>query len=123
MKKKIFSIMLLTSLLFFNSCGVNNALVANLNQNSTQVHLTTNNYKTVERITGSAEVDYVLFFGGKNRKQLYENAYADMVNNANLMADSKALINIVTEEHIGGVPPFYYTRTITVSAHVIEFVR
>ncbi len=115
--------MLLTSLLFFNSCGVNNALVANLNQNSTQVHLTTNNYKTVERITGSAEVDYVLFFGGKNRKQLYENAYADMVNNANLMADSKALINIVTEEHIGGVPPFYYTRTITVSAHVIEFVR
>jgi hypothetical protein len=29
----------------------------------------------------------------------------------------------VTEEHLGGVPPFYYTRTITVSASVIEFTK
>lgn len=55
-----------------------------------------------------------------NKKQLYENAYSDMVKKADLTG-SRALINIVTEEHVGGVPPFYYTRTVTVSAHVIEF--
>ena len=123
MKKLLTAVVLLAFVLLFNSCGVNNALIVNTNQNSTQVHLTGDNYKIVDRVSGSAEVDYVLFVGGINRRQLYENACADMVSKANLMQDSKALINIVTEEHIGGVPPFFYKRTITVSAHVIEFTR
>ncbi|MEO9871428.1 MAG: DUF6567 family protein [Ekhidna sp.] len=45
-----------------------------------------------------------------------------MVNKAELTG-SRALVNIMTEEHIGGVPPFYYKRTINVSAHVIEFTE
>lgn len=122
MKNLMLSVMIMASLLFLSSCGVNNAFILNDNQNSTQVHLTSNNYKVLEKVSGSAEVEYVLLFGGMKRTQLYENAYSDMVNKANLMG-SKALINIVTEEHIGGVPPFYYKRTITVSAHVIEFTR
>ncbi len=109
------------SLLALSSCGVNNALIANLNQSSTQVELSGNNYKTIERVTGSAEVEYILLIGGINRRQLYANAYADMLNNADLMTNSRALVNIVTEEHFGGVPPFYIKRTITVSAHLIEF--
>jgi glycerophosphoryl diester phosphodiesterase len=122
--KNLFLIgILMISLFSFSSCGVNNALIANLNQNSTQVHLSSNNYRVIERVTGSAEVPYVLLIGGMNRSQLYENAYADMMSKANLMTDSRALINIVTEDHIGGVPPFYFKRTITVSAHVIEFTR
>ena len=123
MKSLLLSTMTLLFFLFFNSCGVNNALIVNQNQNSTQVHLTTNNYKVVEKVTGSAEVEYVLLIGGMNRKQLYENAYADMISKTNLMSSSKALINIVTEEHLSGVPPFYFKRTITISAHVIEFTR
>jgi hypothetical protein len=75
----------------------------------------------LERVSGSAEIDYLFFIGGISRKQLYENAYADMMKMANLMSSSKALINIVTEDHVGGVPPFYFKRTITVSAYVIEF--
>jgi len=42
---------------------------------------------------------------------------------ANLMSSSKALINIVSEDHLAGVPPFWFRRTITVSAHVIEFTK
>jgi hypothetical protein len=109
------------SLFSLNSCGVNSALVANFNQLSTQVELSGNNYKTIDRVTGSAEVEYILLIGGMNRKQLYANAYADMLNKADLMTGSRALVNVVTEEHIAGVPPFYFKRTITVSAHVIEF--
>ena len=112
---------LMITVLLLNSCGVNHALITNQNQNSTQVHLADNNFEVVQKVTGSAEVNYVLFVGGINKRQLYENAYADMVKKADLMSDSKALINIISEDHSGGVPPFYVKRTITVSAHVIKF--
>ena len=121
MKKRNFSLILILSLIFFYSCGVSGAYINNENQNSTQVHLTSNNYRVIDQVSGSSEVSYILIFGGMNKKQLYENAYSNMVKEANL-SGSKALVNIVTEEHLGGVPPFYYTRTITVSAHVIEFI-
>ncbi len=123
MKKLSISLMSIALLVFLNSCGINGALVVNHNQNATQVHLTSNNFKVVDKVSGTAEVDYVLIFGGMNRKELYKNAYDQMVNSANLLAGSKALVNVLTEEHLGGVPPFYYTRTITVSANVIEFVK
>lgn len=123
MKKLFISLVSIALLTVFNSCGINGALVVNHNQNATQVHLTSNNFKVVDKVSGSAEVTYVLIFGGMNRKELYKNAYDKMVTSANLLAGSKALINVITEEHVGGVPPFYYKRTITVSANVIEFVK
>ena len=84
------------------------------------MHLSENNFDVVGQAVGQAEVSYVLIFGGKNKRQLYETAYADMMKSADLKG-AKALVNMVTEEHVGGVPPFYYTRTITVSANVVEF--
>lgn len=116
-------LIIIVSFFLLTSCGVNQAILVNQNQNSTQVQLTANNFKVVDKVSGSAEVVYVLIFGGMNRTQLYENAYAAMVNNAGLQSGSRALVNIITEEHVGGVPPFYYKRTITVSANVIEFTR
>ena len=123
MKKQLIVVIALVSLIFVSSCGVNHAVIVNQNQNSTQVHLGNNNYNVIQRVSGSAEVEYVLIFGGMNRQRLYESAYADMVAKANLTPGSKALVNVGTEEHVGGFPPFYYIRTITVSAHVIEFTR
>lgn len=124
MKKTIqtVSIMLLLAI-GLSSCGVGAAYISNHNQNSTQVHLTKNNYKVVSQIQGSSAVDYVLIFGGMNKTQLYAQAYANMIKEASLDLGSRAIVNLVTEEHLGGVPPFYYTRTITVSAHVIEFTQ
>lgn len=121
MKKVLYSLIAIAFFAITSSCGVNHALMLNLNQNSTQVHLASNNFKVTDNVSGSADVAYVLIFGGLNKKQLYQNAYADMVSKANLTG-SKALVNIVTEEHFGGVPPFYNKRTITVSAHVVEFL-
>ncbi len=123
MKKSILlSVILFSGIIFFNSCGINSAILINQNQSQTQVQLSSQNFKVLERVSGSAEVKYILLFGGTKQKQLYAQAYAAMLAKAGLTG-SKAIANIVTEEHIGGVPPFYYKRTITVSAHVIEFTK
>ena len=101
MKKSIYCSLLLCSIML-SSCGVNSALVLNLNQNSTQVVLSQKNFKVAERISGSAEVRYVLFIGGMRQTRLYANAYADMIAKAGLDAGSKGLTNYITEEHLGG---------------------
>lgn len=106
-----------------SSCGIGTALVSNHNQNATEVHLSQNNYKVIGQVSGSSEVSYVLTIGGMKKKQLYENAYSQMMKNANLINGSKAIINVTTEEHFSGFAPFYVKRIITVSAQVIEFIR
>jgi hypothetical protein len=111
------------ALLFLTSCGVSHAVVQNQNQNSTQVHLSSNNFQIVDKVVGYSEATYVGIFGGMFKKRLFQEAYAEMVENAKLTSGSKALINIVTEEHLGGLPPVFYRRTVTVSANVIEFTK
>jgi hypothetical protein len=122
MKKLIIALGVLVSIVSLTSCGVGAAYVFNHNQNATQVHLGSSNFNVVDKVKGSAEVSYVLIFGGMKKKSLYATAYSNMVEEANLTG-SRAIVNVVTEEHIGGVPPFFFTRTITVSGHVVEFVR
>jgi hypothetical protein len=106
-----------------SSCGVGGALINNHNQNATEVHLSANNFKVIDQISGSSNASYILAIGGLNKRQLYQNAYSTMLNNANLLNSSKAVINVLTEEHVGGFPPFFVRRTITVSGQVIEFTR
>lgn len=117
------SFTLLIATIALSSCGVNSAMIVNQNLNNTQVHLGSNNFKVLNKVSGSAEASYVLLIGGINKRQLYENAYADMLNKANLPNSSKAIINVLTEEHAGGVPPFFIRRTITVSCNVVEFTK
>ncbi len=123
MKKTTKVIMGLALIVGLNACGVNKAWVFNQNQNATQVHLGSNNFKVVGQVKGTAEVSYVLIFGGAKKKQLYEAAYADMLQQTDLTTGSRTLTNVLTEEHVGGVPPFYYTRTVSVSAHIVEFTN
>ncbi|NOS91550.1 MAG: hypothetical protein HOP30_06485 [Cyclobacteriaceae bacterium] len=123
MKKiSMYSVLLLLAA-FLNSCGINTALVANHNQNATEVHLRENNFKVIDQVSGSSETFYVFAIGSMNKKQLYENAYSSMLKKANLLNGSKAIINVVTEEQVSGFAPFYVRRTITVSAQVVEFTR
>lgn len=106
-----------------SSCGIGTALVTNHNQNATEVHLSGNNFKVIDQVSGSSEVSYVMAMGGMNKKQLYQNAYSAMMKQANLLNGSKAIINVMTEEHVSGFAPFYVRRTITVSAQVVEFTK
>ena len=109
--------------LFLTSCGVNQALVFNQNQNSTQVQLGEANFRNVGKVMGTDSVKYILVFGGMKKKQLYAHAYANMLDKADLPAGPRAVVNVTTEEHVGGVFPFCYKRTVTVSGQVIEFTR
>ena len=118
----IYSLLLLLTA-FLSSCGIGHAFVTNHNQNATEVHLSGNNFKVIDQVSGSSETSFILAIGGMNKRQLYENAYSTMLKKANLMNGSKAIINVMTEEHLSGFAPFYVRRTITVSAQVIEFTR
>lgn len=118
----IYSVLLLLTA-FLSSCGIGTALVTNHNQNATEVHLSGNNFKVIDQVSGSSETSYVLAIGGMNKRQLYQNAYSMMMKKANLLNGSKAIINVMTEEHFSGFAPFFVRRTITVSAQVVEFTR
>jgi hypothetical protein len=123
MKKiKVYAIFFLLAA-FLSSCGIGTAVVSNHNQNATEVHLSGNNFKVIDYVNGSSEASYVLAIGGMNKRQLYENAYSMMIRKANLLNGSKAIVNVMTEEHISGFAPFFVRRTITVSAQVVEFTR
>jgi hypothetical protein len=113
----------LAAVLLLNSCGVNHAMMMNQNQHSTQVHLAGNNFRVVDRVHGSASVPYIIGIGGMNRSQLFEQAYTSMLEKANLKEGARVVVNVVTEEHVGGVFPFYFKRTVTVSSNVVEFNR
>ncbi len=121
-KMSIYSVLLLLPALL-SSCGIGTALVTNHNQNATEVHLSGNNFKVIDQVSGSSETSYVLAIGGIKKSQLYENAYSTMMKKANLLNGSKAIINVMAEEHVSGFAPFFVRRTITVSAQVVEFTR
>ena len=118
----IYSVLLLLAA-FLTSCGFGTALVTNHNQNATEVHLGGNNFKVIDQVSGSSEASYIFAIGAMNKRQLYENAYSTMMKKANLLNGSKAIINVMTEEHVSGFAPFFVRRTITVSAQVVEFTR
>ena len=64
MKNAIAKLLLAVSFLWLSSCGINHALIVNDNQISTQVQLNTNNFEDVQKVKGSAEVEYTLTIGG-----------------------------------------------------------
>lgn len=117
----IFLISALTLLLA--SCGVNQALVLNQNQNATQVHLSEGNFRNAGKVTGTDSVRYILLFGGAKKRNLYGNAFSAMLEAAQLSSGPRTVVNVVTEEHIGGFPPFCFKRTLTVTGQVVEFTR
>ncbi len=123
MKKSISTIAVTFMMVVISSCGAGRAIMRNQNQSSTQVHLKENNFKVISSVSGSAEAKYWVLIGGRKRQQMYNEAYAEMVNSAGLIGGPRALVNLLTEEHVGGLPPFFLKRTITVSGHVVEFNR
>jgi len=123
MKKTVTLILCLALMIGMNSCGINHSWVVNQNQNSTQVQLKEQNFKVVGEVSGEAQVGYVLLFGGAKKRAMYQEAYRELVSQANLEGTSKALINVTSEEHLGGIPPFYYKRTLILRANVVEFTQ
>jgi hypothetical protein len=117
----LFSIAALTVLL--TSCASFNPNVSSVNQNQTQVNLTTNNFKVVKRVQGSASATYILGIGGLNKKGLVAAAKAEMYESAKL-SGSQCIINEHTEWKLSNLIPYVWgSATVTTSGLIIEFTK
>ncbi len=123
MKNLKIAMALLLVTFLFQGCGIHTALVGNLTGNMTSVELSKKNFKVVERISGSSDATYIMGIGGLSHKALIEKARADMLKGTDLTGSSKAIVNMTVEEHLASYLIFYVKRTVTVSAHVVEFTE
>jgi len=108
-------------LVFVSGCGVHNALVTNTNNNVTNVELSSDNYRVIQKVSGEATATYVLGIGGLSKKTLVENAKSKMFQEADMEGKARAIVNIVTETYYKTFLGFYTERTVTVSGYVVEF--
>lgn len=120
MKKSLF-LVLVVIMFGMTSCSLHDGLTHNLNQNSTNVVLQDNNYTIVQKVRGESQADYFLYFGGFRKKGLIEEARADMLENANLIGSSKAVINETVETSYTTFCGIYSNVKVTVSGYVVEF--
>ncbi|MDR2836858.1 MAG: hypothetical protein LBV69_11845 [Bacteroidales bacterium] len=123
MKRIFIVIIVFVLILFFHSCiGVHQSLSHNQNTNATEVVLSKNNYKIVEKIEGHASTVSVFGIGNHGMKTLVANARAHMLENTNFIGTSRAVINENIEINKRSIF-FVTTRTINISAYVIEFTE
>lgn len=108
-------------MILITSCGIHSAMVGNINNSNTNVELSKKNFKIIGRVSGSSTATYVFGIGGLSNKNLIERAKAEMLGQ--LSGGSRAIINVTTESHYTLIVPFFYRKTITVSAHLIEFTE
>lgn len=108
-------------LLFASSCGIHSASIGNNHNLSTNVNLSKKNFTVLGRVSGASAATYVFGIGGLTNKSLLGNATSNMLDNADLTGGSKAIVNLSSETHYSLIVPFYYRKTVTVSANVIEF--
>jgi hypothetical protein len=121
--KKITLLTIVASMLclLLSSCGASKTVGVNHATSLTNVQLSQNNFKVVDRVTGKASNTYILVFGGFRIKNLYERAKNDMLEKADLIDKAKAVIDITYDVHVRSVLCIYSTYTITASGTVIEF--
>jgi len=104
------------------SCAIHSGLTANLNNSTTNVVLQTNNYKIIQKITGTATGTRILCLFGGYQSALVEKARSQMLESANLIGKPRAIINETIEVN----NKFFLVvgfKTVTVSAYVIEFTN
>ncbi len=101
-------------------CGIPNHLTSNLNQISTNVILSENNYSIVGSVETELSSTYILGIGGLSKKALYTNAMSELSRKANLTG-SQALINVSLSTHIEVAWILWRRYTIIAHGTIIEF--
>lgn len=123
-RKKIFvlSCLMMTLAVMMASCSIHNYPTHTEYRNETQVVMSGDNFKVVNQVTGEATVTRVFGIGGVSRRALRENAYADMVANAELKG-AQTIVNVTFSVKHWGVPPIYSRSRIIAHGTVIEFTK
>ena len=116
-------------LIFVSGCGIGPMSSMNHSTN-TQVVLSKANFRVINSVSGSATARYFIGIGPSESK-LIARAKQRLMRQANLTAGgnkSRALINITTDETIRYIVwpwpplPLYVSKTVYVTADVIEFI-
>ena len=124
MRKLLMLLVLVATLFGTTSCSaVHDSATVNFNQNLTNVVLQGSDYKVVDKVRGEAEAKYFLVFGGFRTKGLIEEARAEMLENANLIGSSKAVINETVEYSSESILGIINTVKVIVSGYVVEFTE
>jgi hypothetical protein len=123
MKKLLMLFVLVATLFGVSSCSLQDPMTRNLNQNLTNVVLQDNNFKIVQKVRGEAQADYLFYFGGFRKKGLIEEARAEMLENANLIGSSRAVINENVEMSVTSFAGIFSYVKVTVSGYVVEFTE
>ncbi len=123
MKKVLLALSFVAMLFGMSSCQLHSPMTSNINQNSTNVVLQDNNYKIVQKVSGEAQADYILYFGGFRKDGLIEAARAEMLENANLIGSSRAVINENVEYSTTTIAGIYTNVKVIVSGYVVEFTE
>ena len=107
---------------FLCSCGINSSIPLNSVNTSTVVELKENNFKVVAEVNGEASATYIFGIGGLSNRALINLAKKEMLTNADLVGKSRAITNVNYEIHHSLFIPFYYSKRVIASAHVVEFI-
>ena len=123
MRKLLMLFVLVATLFGVSSCSLQDPMTRNLNQNLTNVVLQDNNFKIVQKVRGEAQADYLFYFGGFRKKGLIEEARAEMLENANLIGSSRAVINENVEMSVTSFAGIFSYVKVIVSGYVVEFTE
>ncbi len=105
------------------ACATFNPNVSSVNQNQTQVNLSSNNFKVVKSVEGTAKATWIFGAGGLKKKGLVAAAKAAMYKDAKL-SGSQCIINEHTEWKTSNLIPYVWSSaTVTTTGLVIEFTR
>lgn len=114
-KLKYFSIILLNTLLV-TSCSMNRSIMF-----TPSASINKPNFKIVKTVTGYAETEHVLAFGGLNSQGLTNEAKANLYQNANLK-DNQTIANVAVDSKTTFLFFYlYWKEQVYVSADVVEF--
>ena len=123
MKKILILFSTIAVLLFFSSCSAISTInTSNVNNSTTNVVLSKKNYKVIERVEGHDSSISIFGIGNHGFKTLAMNARADMLRNAKLEGSARAVINEQLEKNTR-VIFMVTTKTVSISAYVIEFTE
>ena len=89
---------------------------------NTDVQLNQKNFKVIKSVTGEASASYVLCVFGPSKQNLLDQARRDMINKAELVGTSNAVINVTTDIKVHW-NLIKLKKTAYVSAEVIQFTE
>jgi hypothetical protein len=93
-----------------------------MNNHTTNVVLQKNNYKIIQKVKGTSTSTSVFGIGGGFRP-LIERARAKMLESAELIGTTRAVINETVETNNKNYVGIVNQKTVTISAYIIEFTE